>query len=93
MAVALLLSAQEATENPRVCRFLYYYNAVKNTDAPVNFWERLVFSFALSNARADATTAQSDVTIAFLQQVGGRQASAQELRPSRSNRAACPSRL
>lgn len=25
-------------DNPRVGRFIHYYRATKNTDAPVNFW-------------------------------------------------------
>ena len=84
MAAMLLLGAHEATDNPRVCRFVRYYNAVKNTDAPVNFWERLVYSYVLSNANASTSFSQPD---------GGRQACERELHSYRSSLATDPSRL
>ncbi len=55
ISATALVSARHVAEQPRVSRFLQYYAAVKNSDAPTNMWERLVFSYALSGRVKTAT--------------------------------------
>lgn len=53
LAAALWFGAHQTVENPRVERFVRYYRAAQTSDAPVNFWKRLVYSFLLSTAARD----------------------------------------
>lgn len=53
LLAAVLLTGMERTPIPSsVCNFVKSYQAVKNTNAPIGIWERLVYSFALSRQRA-----------------------------------------
>lgn len=79
-------------DNPRVGRFIHYYRATKNTDAPVNFWERLVYSFLLTTIRADASPGPMQ-TATCGQDAGAQAVCARAPHPFRSTRAAYPYRL
>lgn len=48
LAAAMLIGMFQATASPPVHRFLAYYQAVQKTDAPLDFWERVAASFALT---------------------------------------------
>lgn len=79
-------------ENPRFGRFIHYYRAAKKTDAPVNFWERVVYSLLLSTVKAGSEPA--DLGSATYAQGGGGQAlCARGPRPFRSSRGAYPYQL
>ncbi len=52
LSLALVLGAHRATVSAHVTHFVRTYRALKNTNAPINFWERLVYSLILSNTRA-----------------------------------------
>jgi hypothetical protein len=48
----ILIGLHQANASPPVHRFLEYYEAVEKTNAPINFWERVVCSFMLTRAEA-----------------------------------------
>jgi hypothetical protein len=48
LAAAMLIGTFQATASPHLHRFLAYYQAVQKTDAPLDFWERVAASFALT---------------------------------------------
>ena len=48
LAITMAGGLREVAASPSLCRFLFYYDAVKNTDAPIRFWERLAYSLALT---------------------------------------------
>jgi len=48
LTITMAAGLREAAASPSLCRFLFYYDAVKKTDAPIRFWERLAYSLALA---------------------------------------------
>ena len=48
LTITMGAGLREVAASPSLCRFLFYYDAVKKTDAPISFWERLAYSFALT---------------------------------------------
>lgn len=54
LLAGMLLAGMEHTPIPSsLCNFVESYQAVKNTNAPMHIWDRLVYSFALSRQRAN----------------------------------------
>jgi hypothetical protein len=52
LAAILLVVFHQANASPPVHRFIEYYQAVENTNAPISFWERVVCSFLLTRAES-----------------------------------------
>ena len=52
LAGVLFAGAQRTPIPAGVCTLVRSYEAVKNTNAPMGFWERLVYSFELSRQQA-----------------------------------------
>jgi len=52
LTAIMVIGLHQATASMRVHRFLEYYEAVEKTDAPINFWERVVCSFMLTRVEA-----------------------------------------
>jgi hypothetical protein len=50
LAAAMLIGMFQATASTPVHRFLAYYQAVQNADAPLDLWERVAASFVLTQA-------------------------------------------
>ena len=48
LTISIGAGVRQVTASPSLCRFLFYYDAVKKTDAPISFWERLAYSLALA---------------------------------------------
>jgi hypothetical protein len=48
LTVTMAAGLREVAASPSLCRFLFYYDAVKKTDAPIRFWERLAYSLAMA---------------------------------------------
>ena len=60
LAAMMLAGFHQATASPPVHRFFEYYEAVEKTNAPIDFWERIVCSFLLT--RAESREAKPPVT-------------------------------
>src|SRR5437588_12462053 len=86
IAIGVIGGVREIVDNPRVCRFVSYYKATQNTDAPINVWERLVYSFVLAKERSEAPVFSNVATCAS-RQAAGQPGGAPVLLPSQSNRA------
>jgi len=53
MVAAVIFASTQRTQLPSsVCTFVRSYEAVKKTNAPMGFWERLAYSLALSRQQA-----------------------------------------
>jgi hypothetical protein len=52
MAVLFLAAGRGTHVPPSISTFVRSYQAVKNTNAPMSFWERVVYSLALSRQSA-----------------------------------------
>lgn len=52
LAGALFVGVGHTPIPSSFCNFVESYQAVKNTNAPMHIWDRLVYSFALSRQRA-----------------------------------------
>ncbi len=53
LIAAMLMVGVGSTRIPcSVCNLLVSYQAVKNSPAPMSFWDRVVYTFALSKQRA-----------------------------------------
>lgn len=50
LAVTMGASVRQAAVSQPVVRFLTCYEAMRTADAPISFWERLAYSYALSRA-------------------------------------------
>jgi hypothetical protein len=50
LTVSMAASARQAVAACPVSRFFSYYHAVSRTDAPLNIWERLAYSLAMTRA-------------------------------------------
>ena len=50
LGAVMLIGMFHATASPRVQRFLAYYEAVQDTNAPLDLWERVAASFVLTRA-------------------------------------------
>jgi len=52
VAAMVLAGFHQTSGAPPVHRFFEYYQAVEKTNAPINFWERVVCSFLLTRAES-----------------------------------------
>lgn len=50
LAMLTLIGISQAAASPKVHRFLAYYEAVQDTNAPLDVWERVAASFVLTRA-------------------------------------------
>ncbi|HLK18456.1 MAG TPA: hypothetical protein VKT81_05845 [Bryobacteraceae bacterium] len=53
LAALMLIGISHAAASPSVHRFLAYYEAVQDTNAPLDLWERVAASFVLTRAEHD----------------------------------------
>jgi hypothetical protein len=56
LTITMAAGLREVAASPSLCRFLFYYDAVKKTDAPIRFWERLAYSLALARTPETKST-------------------------------------
>jgi hypothetical protein len=50
IAISMGASVRQAATSPALTRFLNCYRVMSTADAPISFWERLAYSFALARA-------------------------------------------
>jgi hypothetical protein len=63
LAAAMLIGMFQATASPRVQRFLAFYQAVEKANAPLDFWERVAASFALTRAEQNRKPASTAICL------------------------------
>jgi len=62
VAAVALIGMFQATASTPVHRFLAYYEAVQNADAPLDVWERVAASYVLTQA-AEQTRKPESIAI------------------------------
>jgi hypothetical protein len=65
-AAMLLIGVHQANASQPVHRFIEYYEAVEETNAPMNLWERVACSFLLTRAEARLPKSSTDARSASL---------------------------
>jgi hypothetical protein len=50
MMMGMLGLGNQVMRAPQTCRFLHAYQSVKQINAPLRLWERVVVSYALASA-------------------------------------------
>ena len=63
LTVTLGIGLERTALTAEACRFVQAYRTIQKTNAPMGFWERLVYSVALAKARAANEAALSEPNV------------------------------